>query len=388
MPNNNSMRHSVSRKKDIVLVTGGAGFIGGHLVDAFIKEGYRVRVLDNLSPPTHNGRLPEWFNKKAEFIKGDVRSKKDWIRALKDVSYVMHLAAYMDFHPDFSSYFIINSAGAALLYEVIAEKKLPVKKIIIASSQSVYGEGKYICSRHGIIYPLLRSEKQLQEKNWEIICPRDGKIMQIMPGQEGDLVYPNNPYGISKKALEDIIFSLGRLYDIPSVALRFSIVLGPRQSFRHFYSGALRQFAVMCLNGEKITMHEDSQQFRDYVDVRDVVAAHLAVLQNPQADFKVFNVGSGKPTKVRELAQIVARTAEVDFVPHLAGFYRVGAPRHSIMDISKLKKIGWRPRYGLEDSVREYFAWIKKFPQAWSFFVKTMRQMERGGLLKRASTAF
>ena len=131
------------RTKKLILVTGGAGFVGGHLVDALIKDGYRVRVLDNLSSPTHNGRLPEWFNKKADFIKGDVRNKKDWERALRGASYVFHLAAYMDFHQDFSSYFTTNAAGTALLFEVIAEKKFPIKKVVAASSQAVYGEGKF-----------------------------------------------------------------------------------------------------------------------------------------------------------------------------------------------------------------------------------------------------
>ena len=379
---------STSKTKELILVTGGAGFIGGHLVDALIKGGYRVRVLDNLSPPTHNGKLPEWFNNKAEFYKGDVRRKKDWKRALTGVNYVFHLAAYMDFHPDFSIYFTTNAAGTALFYEVAAEEKLSIKKVIIASSQAVYGEGKYFCPKHSIIYSLLRPEEQLKKGKWEVLCPRDGKIIKPLFAKEEDQVYPINPYGISKKAAEDTILSLGRLYNIPSVALRFSIVLGPRQSFRHFYSGALRQFSVMALAGQKFTMHEDSQQFRDYIDVRDVVAAHLTVLKNPQADFHIFNVGSGRPTRVQDLARQTAKIAGVNFVSYTPGFYRIGAPRHSIMDISKLKKIGWRPQYSLEDSVREYFTWIKNYPEAQEFFVKTMQQMEQGGLLKRSSNFF
>lgn len=374
----------MDKRQQKILITGGAGFIGGHLADALIKDGYQVRVLDNLSPPTHNGRLPEWFNRKAEFMRGDVRRKKDWERALAGVSHIFHLAAYMDFHEDFSTYFTTNTASTALLYEIVVEKKLPVKKIVVASSQAVYGEGKYICPKHGVVYPLLRPEEQLKKKNWEVLCPRDKKVLKPLPEKEEDLVYPNNPYGISKKTLEDITFSLGRLYNIPSVALRYSIVLGPRQSFRHFYSGALRQFAVMCLRGEKITMHEDSNQLRDYVDVRDVVAAHLEVLKNPQADFGIFNVGSGKPTKVKELARIVAKTLKADFAPYTPGFYRIGAPRHSVMDISKFKKMGWRPKHSLEDSVRGYLNWIKKYPEAKKFFDQTIRDMQRNNLLKRA----
>lgn len=372
--------------KELVLVTGGAGFIGGHLVDALIKDGYLVRVLDNLSPPAHNGRLPKWFNKKAEFIKGDVRNKKDWVLALNEVSYIFHLAAYMDFHFDFSTYFATNAVGAALLYEVVMEKKLPIKKIIAASSQAVYGEGKYRCPRHGVIYPPPRAEAQLKKSDWEIRCPHDSKIAKPLAGKEEDLANPTIPYGVSKKASEDIVLSLGRLYKIPSVALRYSIVLGPRQSFRHFYSGALRQFSVMALAGQKFTMHEDSNQLRDYVDVRDVVAAHLTVLKSPRADFNVFNVGSGKPARVKELARLVAEFTGVDFRPDLLGFYRIGAPRHSVMDITKLKKLGWWPCYHLKDSVREYLNWVKKFPEAKFFFNKTVQQMEKTGLLKSANS--
>ncbi len=174
----------MSKKKDLVLVTGGAGFIGGHLVDALIRDGYRVRALDHLAPPVHNGRLPEWFNKKAEFIKGDVCLKSDWVRALRGVSYVFHLAAYMDFHPDFSAFITTNVASAALLYEVIREKKYPVRKVIVASSQSVYGEGKYLCQKHGVVYARSRQETDLSAGRWNVCCPHDGMIMKYLPEQE------------------------------------------------------------------------------------------------------------------------------------------------------------------------------------------------------------
>ncbi len=222
--------------KGLVLVAGGAGFIGSHLVDALILRGYRVRVLDNLCRPSHNGKLPEWFNKKAEFVKGDVREKKDWEKALRGASHVFHLAAYMDYHLDFSAYVDTNTKSAALLYEVIVEKKLPVKKVILASSQAVYGEGKYECPRHGEVYALPRDEKQLREKNWECQCWCGKKFSAILPEKEDDALLPGNPYGISKMMLEKLALNLGKAYDIPTVLVRYSIVHGPRQSFRHFYS--------------------------------------------------------------------------------------------------------------------------------------------------------
>ena len=370
------------KNKELVLVTGGAGFIGSHLVDALIDSGYRVRILDNLSPPTHNGRLPDWFNKKVQFIKGDVRNKKDWIKALKGVDYVFHLAAYMDYHLDFSAYFDTNAKSVALLYEIIIEAKLPVKRIIVASSQSLYGEGKYRCAKHGIFYALARPESQLKRHEWDVKCPLDGKNAVPLPEKESDELRPQIPYGISKLASEQTAIALGRIYNIPSVALRYSIVQGARQSYRHFYSGALRDFSVRALTGRPIVMQEDANQIRDFVNVRDVVSAHLTVLKNRRADFQIFNVGSGKKTRVKDLAKTVCRLAKVPFKPVIQGMFRINAPRHSIMDISKLKKLGWKPMYSIEDSAKEYLAWVKNYPEATAYWDKTYKKMEQDGTLK------
>lgn len=367
--------------KELVLVTGGAGFVGGHLVDALIKSGYRVRALDNLAPPVNNGRLPVWFNKKAEFIKGDVRRKVDWIRALKDASYVFHLAAYMDFHLDFSTYINANVSSTALLYEVIREKRLPVRKVIVASSQSVYGEGKYLCRKHGVVYPKMRSEFQLNRHRWEVRCPRDGSIMQYLPETEEDQLLPLNLYAVSKKSLEDVVFDLSRLNKIPSVVLRYTIVHGSRQTFRNFYSGALRQFAVMLLSGEPIRMHEDGQQLRDFVHVEDLIAAHLLILKDKRADFQVFNVGSGRPDTVFGLAKIVAAVMQLPFRYELSGIYRIATARNSVADISKLKKLGWRPRRILEDNVRDYVAWIRQYPEAKKYLSAALKNLEKSGFI-------
>lgn len=373
-----------SKNLELVLVTGGAGFIGGHLVDALLQDGYRVRVLDNLAPPVHDGRLPSWFNKKAQFVKGDVCSKTDLIKALKDVSCVFHLAAYMDFHPDFSTFINTNVTSTALLYEVIREKKYPVKKIIVTSSQSVYGEGKYLCKKHGIIYPQSRCEVDLQRGSWEVRCPQDGALMKYLSEQESDRVFPLNLYGVSKKSLEDVALDLGRLNNIPSVALRYTIVHGPRQTFRHFYSGALRQFAAMALSGEPIRMHEDGQQTRDFVHIEDLIKAHLVVLKDKLADFQIFNIGSGRADKVFDLAKMVAEILNTPFRYELAGIYRVGTARHSVADIGKMKKLGWRPRRALEDNVRDYLAWIKKFPAALKNLSTALKDLEKLGFVKKS----
>ena len=371
------------KRKDLVLITGGAGFIGGHLVDALIGAGYQVRVLDNLSPPTHNDKLPDWFSKKAEFIKGDVRKKKDWHTALGGVNYVFHLASYMDYHLDFSKYFDTNVRSTALLYEVVIQKKLPIKKIIVASSQSPYGEGKYLCSKHGVFYAEPRTEAQLKMHQWNIICPKDNTFAKILPEIETDELHPQIPYAISKVASESLSLTLGKTYKIPTVALRYSIVQGSRQSFRHFYSGALRDFTTRALAGLPIVMQEDGEQIRDFVNVHDAVDAHLLVLKNKNADYKVFNVGSGKSTKVSELARTVCRVTGTTFAPEMAGEFRINSPRNCQMNVDKLQKLGWRQKRTLEDSVRQYVDWVRDYPETINYWQKTYENMRQENILKR-----
>jgi dTDP-L-rhamnose 4-epimerase len=362
--------------KERVLVTGGAGFIGGHLVDALIEKGYSVRVLDILHPVTHNGKLPEWFNKKAEFIKGDVRNKKDWQKALKGISYVFHVAGYMDYRPDFSTYIDTNTKSTALLYEVALEDKIPLKKVIVTSSQSVYGEGKYRCPIHGEQYAKPRDDMRLAKKDWNVYCPC-GKAMEAIAEKEDDQLIPINPYGISKRALEDVALTLGKEYRIPSVALRYAIVHGARQSFRNFYSGALRTFTVQALSGEDISIHEDGMQVRDFVHITDCIDAHLTLMHDPHADYQVFNIGSGRKDTVYDLAKTVAEVIGQPFAPKMTGVYRAETARNSPMDVSKLKKHGWTPRRALRDNVLDYVAWIKQHPEAKKYLHAIMKELKR-----------
>lgn len=368
--------------KGLVLVTGGAGFIGSHLVDGLISAGYKVRALDSLNPPTHNEKLPEWFNKKAEFIRGDVRDKKTLEKALRGVDYVFHMAAYMDFLPDFSTYLTTNTASTALLYEVIVEKKFPVKKIIITSSQSVYGEGRYVCKEHGEIYLKHRGEAQLKKHDWEMRCPSDGSIVEPLPENESDILSPQIPYGISKLAAEQLGFVLGKIYKIPTVAVRYSIVHGIRQSFRHFYSGALRSFAVQALSGKPLTIHEDGKQIRDFVNVKDVTSAHLLLLEDQRADYEAFNIGSGQITTVLDVAKLVAKEAGIKFAPKLTNEYRLNTPRHQMMNIAKLKALGWKPKYSLADNVKEYVQWVRSYPEAIKYFRLSDKLLKKAKIIK------
>lgn len=347
--------------KKTILITGGAGFIGSHTADALAKRGYKIRILDNLEPPVHNRRWPQYvLNKGYELIRGDVREKSALKKALKGVRYVFHLAAYQDQRPDFSKFFHVNTVSSALLYELIVAEKLPVKKIIFASSQFVYGDGRYKClhKRSNFFYPELRSLSRLNNKKWDILCLH-GRSAVSLPFKESELVTPTNSYGLSKLALENLAFRLGKTYSIPSVVLRYSIVQGARQSPRNLYSGALRIFITQALAGKPITVYEDGNQRRDFVNIQDVVAANLLVMKNSRADFQIFNVGGGKAYKILDFAEMVKKITGSKSPIKIGGFRRTDT-RHAVSDISKIKKLGWRPRFIPEDSIIQYIKWLKE----------------------------
>lgn len=366
-----------------ILVTGGAGFIGSHVVETLLVRGYEVCVMDSLESPTHDNTIPPWLNKNIEFIRGDVRSKDDWRKALKDIDVVIHLASYMDYHLDFSTYIRTNTESIALLFELIVEEKFSIKKIIAASSQSVYGEGKYMCIQHGVIYPPPRLSERLSLHDWEQYCPVCAKVLKPLPEIEDDLLKPQTPYGISKLMSEHLLMNLGRRHEVPVVALRYSIALGPRQSFRHFYSGALRSFAVDILHNDPIQMNEDGQQIKDFIHVQDVADAHVIVLEDSHADFEIFNVGSGQGTHIIDLAKIVSEECEVVFNPSLNNRYRIGDSRYSLMDVRKLTRLSWYPKRTLHDAVKDYLTWIRQFKDLKEVLRKTYVEMKEKGLLKQ-----
>lgn len=372
------MKHDIKK----ILVTGGAGFIGSHTVDLLVENGYQVVVLDSLNPPTHNGKIPKWFNKKAKLICGDVREKKHWQKALRGVYAIVHLAAYMDYHPDFSTYVQTNIESLAILFEIITEKKLPIKKIVVASSQAVYGEGKYRCKSHGVMYLSPRKEEQFKKHQWEQFCPKCGEEAVPISEKEEDVLLPLAPYGLSKQASEQFVMAMSKAFSIPAVMLRFSIVLGAKQSFRNFYSGALRSFAVNVLNNKPIEMNEDGGQLRDFIHVKDVASAILKTLENSKANFEAFNVGSGQATKIFDLAKIVAKQSKTAFKPLLHNRYRAGGARHSVMNISKLKSLGWKPQHTLEEAVADYISWLSNFRGFYKNLQKTEIEMKKNGILK------
>lgn len=342
----------------LVLVTGGAGFIGSHTVDRLLKLGYDVRILDNLQKPVHLKGKPSYIPKEAEFILGDVRDSETIEKALQNVEYIYHLAAYQDYLPDFSTFFHTNSVSTALIYEIAVAKKLPIKKIVVASSQFVNGEGIYRSTGGKMYYPKRRTNQQLECGKWDFTDENGNKLEYVWTPET--YASPPNQYAISKYSQELMALNFGERYNIPSVALRYSIVQGSRQSFYNMYSGACRIFSLSYYFDKAPTIYEDGMMKRDFVNIHDVVDANILVLQDERADYNAYNVGGGKAYTVKEFADIVAKEYGKEQIGvKISGEYRFGDTRHACSDISKLKKLGWFPKRTAADSVKEYIEYLK-----------------------------
>jgi len=368
-----------------VLVFGGAGFIGSHTVDLLLNKGYEVRILDSLESPVHqDGAIPAYIPKKVEFISADVRDRQAVARALEGVDIVFQLAAYQDYLPDFSKFFHVNSVGTALIYELIVEKRYKVQKVILGSSQAVYGEGKYKCPFHGIQYPGQRPMAQLLQRDWEFKCPVCGGEMSLLPTDEA-VVNPHNPYAISKYSQEMIALNLGKRYGIPTVCLRYSITQGPRQSFSNAYSGICRNFTTRLLNNKRPIVYEDGKQLRDYVHVADVARANILALEEPRADYEVFNVGGDNIISVLEYAYLIAEKMDKSIEPLVPGAFRFGDTRHVVSDAGRIQTLGWKATMPLEKIVEDYIAWVSEQPDIKDYYAEAEKVMERVGIIVKVS---
>lgn len=365
-----------------VLVTGGAGFIGSHTTDILLKDGYQVRILDNLVPPVHQiKKKPEYISTDVEFIVGDVRKKSDMERALKGIDAVFHFAAYQDYLTDFSKFAFVNDGGTALLYEIIVNKHLPIQKVILGSSQAVYGEGKYKCYSHGNQYPPPRQLAQLEKGDWDVKCPVCYKKMELVCTNES-VVNPHNQYAISKYSQELYAWNIGKRYGIPTVIMRYSITQGPRQSFHNAYSGILRIFTIRLLQNLNPIIYEDGKQLRDYVHVRDIARANIQVLENDTIDFEIFNVGGNNPTSVIEYANLIVSLLRKDVEIKISNEFRFGDSRHIFSDISKIRKLGWQPKHSLEQIVEDYIEWAQEQREVSDYSTKAKKLMRKRGVIR------
>lgn len=348
-----------------ILVTGGAGFIGSHLVDGLIAKGYTVCVLDNMYPQIHpTGKLPSYFNKKAEFMKGDVTKKEDWIKALSGVDAVFHFAAAVGVGQsmyEIGHYVKVNSLGTALFLDILANTKHTVKKMIVAASMSSYGEGTYFCKECGLVRPPLRNEKQLSKKDFNVYCPKCGRQVKSVPTNEEAQQNSNSIYAIGKKNQEEMVLNIGLTYGIPAVVLRYFNVYGTRQSLSNPYNGVVAIFMSRIKNGKPPVINEDGFQTRDFIHVQDVTRANIAGLESDKADYQVLNVGSGHPTSILKVADILVRLQKSNVKPELTGRVRKLDVRHCYADIGRITNLlGWKPQVQFEDGLAEVLEWSQK----------------------------
>ena len=364
-----------------VLVTGGAGFIGSHTVDLLLNKGYDVRILDSLEPPVHPVRQnPLYLPSEAEFIEGDVSRRPDLMKALRGVDVVLHLAAYQGLLNDFSKFARVNDMGTSLIYEIIHNQKLPVKRVVLASSQAVYGEGKYQCPLHGTVFPPPRTLAQLEKQQWDHVCPICSSKIKPMPTDE-KTVGPNNQYAVSKYCQELWALNLARRINVPTVALRYSITQGPRQSFFNAYSGILRIFTIRSTSSKPLVIYEDGAQLRDYVAVEDVAKANLLAIEDPRTDYQVYNVGGNEVLSVLEYAKLFSQVSGNNMSFETTGKFRYGDTRHMVSDISKLKSLGWNPTKRIADVIKDYLDWASGALKT-DYYAEAERIMQAQGVIR------
>ncbi len=282
------------------LVTGGAGLIGSTLVDLLVREGWTVRILDNLEPQTHKLGKPAWINPAAEFRQGEVQDYDTMLAALQDIDVVFHEAAYGGYMPEMAKYVLVNSFGTAQMLEIIRDHKLPVKKVVVASSQAVYSEGAALCPEHGHVVPLLRPAEQMRAGDFSVHCPVCGKATTSIATPESTPGGGETVYALTKVDQERLVLLWGKQTGIPTVALRYSCTYGPRQSLFNPYTGVIAIFCTRLLNGQQPVMYEDGGQTRDLCFVEDIARANLLVATTDKLDGLPVNAGSGRATSVRD----------------------------------------------------------------------------------------
>ena len=346
-----------------ILVTGGAGFIGSHLVDALVERGHNVRVLDALVSQVHETNEPENLNPLAEFVRGDVCDHDVVTRALDGIDAVFHKAAEVGVGQsmyEIQRYVRANVMGTAVLLEALSERRKQIRKLIVASSMSIYGEGAYECQQCGVKHPNLRGTSQLLDRQWEVACETCGAKLRPLPTNEDKPLFPTSVYAISKQDQEHYCLVVGRAYGIPTVALRYFNVYGARQALSNPYTGICAIFSSRLLQNQAPLIFEDGEQTRDFIHVSDIVQANLLALEKNTADYQSLNVGTGRPTSVLQVAKLLTDGLGKAVESEVVGKYREGDIRHCFADISRARKLlGYEPKVTLEEGIPELLDWVR-----------------------------
>jgi dTDP-L-rhamnose 4-epimerase len=371
-----------------ILVTGGAGFIGSKISLKLIKQGYNVTILDNLSEQIHgkDAKLADELKNKVNFIKGDVRNKQDWRLALKDQDAVIHLAAETGTGQsmyEISKYVETNIGGTANLLDILTNEHHTIKKVVVASSRAIYGEGRYKCREHGFVYPIARKDEDMLSGDFECKCPICGGKVELISTDENSKIHPTSIYGITKYNQEEMVLVVCKSINIPAVAFRYQNVYGPGQSLSNPYTGILSIFSTRIKNGNSINIFEDGKETRDFVYIDDVADATILGLEKDQANYEIFNVGSGVATDVVTVTNTLRDAYNSNTEIKVSGNYRLGDIRHNYADISKIKdKLGFEPKYNFEQGIRQFVNWVKIQKVYEDKYEKSIEEMKAKGLYK------
>jgi dTDP-L-rhamnose 4-epimerase len=365
------------------LVTGGAGLIGSHLVDELLAHDYEVTVLDSLEPEVHPRGRPDWVPAEVRFVEGDVRDPAVLDRALDGCSGVFHQAVYGGFSPEFSKMADVNCTGTARLFEAV-KRSGKIERVVTASSMAIYGEGWYRCPVHGPFHGEARQVAARERGRWEVPCRRCDVDCLPHPICEDSDVRPHGTYSSSKFFQERLTLSQGDELGIHTVALRYFLTFGPRQSVFNPYSGICSIFSTQILNGRSPIVYEDGRQTRDILVAEDVARANRVVFEDPSAAGRVFNVASGLSTSIGDFARMLARAYGLDVEPACPNRFRVMDNRHMLGDASALRALGWSPRVPVETGVERYVEWIRRQGELGDPFAEAETRLRQLGIVREA----
>ena len=378
--------------KSKILITGGAGFIGSNLALFLLQKGYEVTVLDNLSEQIH-GNDPEntsplyaSIKGKVNFIKGSVASAEDWNKAIAGNETIVHLAAETGTGQSMyqiKKYTDVNVGGTAIMLDILANHKTSVKKVVVASSRAIYGEGKYISKELGTVYPCHRSEKDMDAGNFEVTYPGTKEPLQLVATDEESKIHPTSVYGITKYNQEQMVMTVCPTLGIAPVAFRYQNVYGPGQSLSNPYTGILSIFSTLIKNKKSINIFEDGKESRDFVFIDDVVRATYLGIEKPEANGEVFNVGTGVAITVFEVANLLVGYYDAQVSLQVTGNYRLGDIRHNYADINKIETLlSFKPQYDFKTGLKRFTDWVNSQQVQKSKYEDSIREMKSKGLMK------
>lgn len=375
-----------------ILITGGAGFIGSRLALFLVDRGYHVRVLDILSPqihgkdPKNDSPLYKLIKDKVEFQLGSVTNVFDWTRALEGQDMVVHLAAETGTGQsmyEIERYVNVNVGGTGMLLDYLANQKHSIKKVIVASSRAVYGEGRYLCEKHGYVYPEQRNSSDMSSGNFSCKCPECGNTIRLVSTDESSIIHPTSVYGITKQTQEDLVSTVCPALGIQTAVLRYQNVYGPGQSLSNPYTGILSIFSTRIKNGKSITVFEDGLESRDFVYIDDVVYATVLALEDNRIGKVIYNVGTGIPVDVMTVAQTLCKLYNKVVPLEVTGNFRIGDIRHNYADISKIQNnLGFKPSWTVDKGFEQFCNWVDNQEVMTDRYEDSLNEMKQKGLFK------